>query len=142
VTVDDRRDERKHQYQGKHEVCAGYGSAAGWVVFQEAPCQDALPVAVVRCISAIRALLAFSVGHHSAHNFLVNGRVAILLKSLESQVTPELLSPIYSRSVPARSGCVRRLLVPDRKWHPSLEGRIDRDVPPLTTSVGIPIKPS
>ena len=35
------------------------------------PCQDALPVAVVRCTSAIRALLAFSGGHHSAHNFLV-----------------------------------------------------------------------
>jgi len=50
-----------------------------------------------------------------------NGRVAILLKLLESQVTPELLSPICSRSVPARSGCVRCLLVPDRQWHPSLK---------------------
>src|SRR5512145_2785481 len=35
------------------------------------PCQDALPLADVRCTSAIRALLAFSGGHHSAHNFLV-----------------------------------------------------------------------
>ena len=39
-------------------------------------------------------------------------------------MTPELLSPIYSRSVPARSGCVR-CLVPDRQWHPSLEGPIN-----------------
>src|SRR5262245_13728086 len=33
-----------------------------------------------------------------------NAGVAGLLNSLESQVTPELLSPIYSRSVPARPG--------------------------------------
>ena len=42
-----------------------------------------------------------------------------------SQVTPELLSPIYSRSVPARSGCVRCPLVPDRQRHHSLEGTIN-----------------
>jgi hypothetical protein len=51
--------------------------------------------------------------------------VAILLKPLESQVTPELLSPIYSRLVPARSGCVRRSPVSERQWHHSLEGSIN-----------------
>ena len=40
-----------------------------------------------------------------------NASVAVLLKSLESQVTPEPLSPFYSRSVPARWGCVRCPLV-------------------------------
>jgi hypothetical protein len=35
--------------------------------------------------------------------------VAVLLKPLESQVTPKPLSPIYSGSVPARSGCPHSL---------------------------------
>ena len=51
--------------------------------------------------------------------------VAILLKPLESQVTPELLSPIYSRLVPARSGCVRCSPVSERQRHHSLEGSIN-----------------
>jgi hypothetical protein len=34
-----------------------------------------------------------------------NSCVAVLLKPLESQATQKLLSPIYSRSVPAREGC-------------------------------------
>src|SRR5262245_20503275 len=54
-----------------------------------------------------------------------NAGVADLLNSLESQVTPELLSPIYSRSVPARPGCVRCLLASGRRRHHSLEGPVD-----------------
>ena len=44
-----------------------------------------------------------------------NAGVAGLFNSLESQVTPELLSPIHSRSVPARPGCVRCLLTSGRR---------------------------
>jgi len=54
-----------------------------------------------------------------------NAGVAVLLNSLESQVTPELLSPIYSKSVPARSGCARCLLASGRRRHYSLEGPVD-----------------
>src|SRR5262245_17391788 len=54
-----------------------------------------------------------------------NAGVAGLLNLLESQVTPELLSPIYSRSVPARPGCVRWLLASGRRRHHSLEGPLD-----------------
>ena len=54
-----------------------------------------------------------------------NAGVAGLLNSLESQVTPELLSPIDSRSVPARSGCVRCKLASLRRRHHSLEGPVN-----------------
>jgi hypothetical protein len=40
-------------------------------------------------------------------------------------VTAELLSPIYSRFVPARSGCVRRSPVSAQQRHHSLEGPIN-----------------
>src|SRR5262249_15462378 len=48
-----------------------------------------------------------------------------LLKPLESQVTRELLSPIYSRFVPARSGCVRCSPISERQRHRWLEGPIN-----------------
>ena len=51
--------------------------------------------------------------------------VAGLLNSLESQVTPEPLSPIYSSSVPARPGCVRCRPAPGRRGHHSLGGPVD-----------------
>ena len=35
------------------------------------PCQDALPVAVVPCTSAIRALLPFNLAHEPDYNFLL-----------------------------------------------------------------------
>jgi hypothetical protein len=54
-----------------------------------------------------------------------NAGVAGLLNSLESQVTPKLLSPIDSRSVPTRSGCVRCPLASGRRRHHSLEGPVD-----------------
>ena len=54
----------------------------------------------------------------------VETRVAILLKPMESQVAPELLSLVRSRFVPARSGCVRRSPVSERQQHHSLEGHI------------------
>ena len=62
-----------------------------------------------------------------------NAGVAGLLKSLESQVTPKLLSPIYSRPVPARSSCAQCRLVPQRRRHHLLEGSIGvapRSIPP------------
>src|SRR5262245_7287491 len=73
-----------------------------------------------------------------------NAGVAGLLNSLESQVTPELLSPIYSRSVPARPGCVRYLLASGRRRHHSLEGSVDlvaRDASSASIGVGVPVKP-
>jgi hypothetical protein len=54
-----------------------------------------------------------------------NARVAGLLNSLESQVTPEPLSPVYSSSVPARPGCVRCRPAPGRRQHQTLEGPVD-----------------
>jgi hypothetical protein len=54
-----------------------------------------------------------------------NARVAGLLNSLESQVTPEPLSPVYSSSVPARPGCVRCRPAPGRRQHQTLEGSVD-----------------
>ena len=51
--------------------------------------------------------------------------VAGLLNSLESQVTPEPLSPICSSSVPARPGCVRCRPAPGRRGHHSLGGPVD-----------------
>jgi hypothetical protein len=47
-----------------------------------------------------------------------------LLKPLESQVTPELLSPIYSRFVPARSGRVWCSSISEPQRHYWLEGPI------------------
>src|SRR5262249_44186478 len=44
-------------------------------------------------------------------------------------------SPIYSRSVPARSGCVRRLLLPRRRRHHTL------DRPPLSSASASPSNP-
>ena len=54
-----------------------------------------------------------------------NAGVAGLLNSLESQVTPKLLSPNYSRSVPARPGCVRCALASGRRRHHALEGPVN-----------------
>ena len=95
-------------------------------------------------ISHSRPAWPFCVGHHSAHNFLVKWTCCILLKPLESQVTPELLSPIYSRSVPARSGVYGARWFQTGNGIPRLKApsTSSRDVPSLTISVGVPIKPS
>src|SRR5262245_17525326 len=89
-------------------------------------CQSALRVTVVPCTSAIPALPVFRRPSPSGPQLPGEiAGVAILLKSLESEVTPELLSPVYSRTMPARSGCVRRPLTLGRRWHQSLEGPIN-----------------
>ena len=44
-------------------------------------------------------------------------------------MTPELLSPNYSRFVPAPSGCVRRSPVSEPQRHHSLEGTINLVAP-------------
>jgi hypothetical protein len=72
--------------------------------------------------------------------FLVKACVAVLLKSLELQVTPELPSPIYSRSLPARSSCVRCPLVQtgDGITTFNVHSTFWRGVPSLIISVGTP----
>src|SRR5262245_60028967 len=74
--------------------------------------------------------------------FSRNAGVAGLLNALESQVTPELLSPIYSRSVPARPGCVRWLLAAgDGITRLKAPSTSSHDVPSASISVGVPVKP-
>ena len=114
-------------------------------VLQKAQSQDALRDAVFSCTSAIRPLLAFRIGHYPAHNFLVKpvccrfAQVIGIASDLRNY-----FPPIYSKSVPARSGCVRcplvqtgdgitPLKVPSTSW---------RDVRSVIISVGVPIKPS
>src|SRR5215813_7502666 len=109
-------------------------------VLQEAQSQDALREAVVSCTSAIRPLLAFSIGHYPAHNFLVKRVCCRFAQVIGIASDPQkLLSPTYSKSVPARSGCVRcplvqtgdgitPLKVPSTSW---------RDVRSVIISVGV-----
>ena len=86
--------------------------------------QDARRVAVVPCTSVIRAMLVFTVSHHPAHNLLVKCMCCRFAQVIEVTVTQNYF-PYYSRSVPARSGCVRCLLSFDRQRHHSLEGPIN-----------------
>jgi hypothetical protein len=65
-------------------------------------CQDALRLAIVPRTPAICALLAFSFGHDSAYNFLLKRGVLPFCSSLESQMTPELLSLFTQDLVRAR----------------------------------------
>ena len=46
-------------------------NSRGRLSWKRPPCQDALCAGVVACMSAIRALLAFSFGHDPAYNFLL-----------------------------------------------------------------------
>ena len=96
-------------------------SSCGTLSWKRLKCPDAFRVAVVACTSAIRALLAFGFGYDPAHNFLLKRVCCRFAQAIGVTSDPELLSPIYSRSVPARSGCVRRPLVPGRRRHHPLE---------------------
>src|SRR3974377_330024 len=75
---------------------------------------------------------ALQTGTHAFHgNYRLSG-------SVQSQVTPELLSPLYSRSVPARWGCARRRWFQDGDGITplQLQSISARDVPSVLISVG------
>ena len=120
----------------EHELrCFGqsrrFGSSSRWELMRNAVSQEA-PVPG----RASRRRRSVHVSHSSfadlEQRFTIrlttssrNAGVAGLLNSLESQVTPEPLSPIYSSSVPARPGCVHCRPAPGRRQHHSLEGPVD-----------------
>src|SRR5262249_37047853 len=108
------------------------------------PCQDALQLAVVARTSDIRVSLAFTVGHDAAHNLLLKRMCCRFAQVIGVTSGPKLLSPIGSRSVPARLGCVRRRWFQDgdaitRLKVPSTSARVD---PSVLISGGAAIKPS
>ena len=57
------------------------------------PCQDALPVAVVPCTSAIHALLAFSIVHEWAHNFLLKRTCCNFAQAIGVTSDPRITFP-------------------------------------------------
>ena len=57
------------------------------------PCQDALRVTVVLCTSAIPPLLAFSLGHHPAHNFLLKCRGCHFAQAIGVTSDPKITFP-------------------------------------------------
>jgi hypothetical protein len=89
------------------------------------PCQIPVHLAHVPCTSAIHALVAFSGGHHPAYNFLAKSTYCNFAQVIGVISDPKITSPIYSRLVPARSGCVRPSPVSERHGHYSLEGSIN-----------------
>ena len=110
---------------------------------EETPSQDALRVAVVPCTSAIRALLAFSIGHHPAHNFLVKRVCCRFAQVIGITSDPRITFP-YLLKICASTLGLCAVPGPNRRRHYPLEGpsTSSRDVPSVITSVGIPIKPS
>ena len=111
---------------------------------QELPCQDALRVAVVPCTSVIRAMLVFTVSHHPAHNLLVKCMCCRFAQVIEVTSDPRITFPYLLKirastlglcALPAgfRSATITRLKAPSTS---------SRDVPSLTISAGVSIKPS
>ena len=85
-----------------------------------------------------------SIGHDPAHNFLLKRACCRFAQVIGIQVTPKPLSPIYSRSVPARSGCARAHWFQNGHGITRLKApsTSSRDVPSVLISVPRPIKPS
>ena len=111
-------------------------------VLERHQCQDALRVAVVACTSAIHPLLAFIIGHDTAHNFLLKRRCCRFAQDIGITSDPRITCPCLLKTVPARSGCARC-------WFQNGDGITplkppstrSRDVPSLLFSVRVPIKP-
>ena len=100
-------------------------------VLERHQCQDALRVAVVACTSAIRALLAFIIGHDTAH--LLKRRCCRFAQDIGITSDPRITFP-YLLKIRASTLGLCALLVPERRRHHSLEGPINplarRSIPP------------
>jgi hypothetical protein len=59
----------------------------------KSPCQDVLRLPIVPCTSAIHALVAFSVGHHSAYNFLVKSTCCYFAQPIGVTSDPRITFP-------------------------------------------------
>jgi len=57
------------------------------------PCQDVLRLAVVACTSAIHVLLAFSIAHELAHNFLLKRRCCHFAQAIGVTSDPRITFP-------------------------------------------------
>src|SRR5215469_4478955 len=102
-------------------------------VLERHQCQDALRVAVVACTSAIHPLLAFIIGHDTAHNFLLKRRCCRFAQDIEITSDPRITFP-YLLKIRASTLELCALLVPERRRHHSLEAPINplarRSIPP------------
>ena len=87
--------------------------------------REAPRVAVVPCTSAIRALRAFSIGHDTAHNFLLKRACCHFAQLIEITSDPRITFPYLLKICASTLGLCAAPLVPGRRRHNSLEGPID-----------------
>jgi hypothetical protein len=125
-----------------YDASAGVGDRRS-LLLQEAPNKDALRVAVVPCTSAIRLLLAFSTGHHPAHNFLVKRVCCRFAQVIGITSYLRITFPCLLKICASTLGLCA-VPGPDWRRHYRLEGPLNLLArgPSVITSVGIPIKPS
>ena len=93
-------------------------------VLERHQCQDALRVAVVACTSAIHPLLAFIIGHDTAHNFLLKRRCCRFAQDIGITSDPRITFP-HLLKIRASTLGLCALLVPERRRHHSLEAPIN-----------------
>ena len=79
---------------------------------------------VVPCTSAIRALLAFIIGHDTAHNFLLKRRCCRFAQDIGITSDPRITFP-YFLKIRASTLKLCALMVPERRRDHSLEGPIN-----------------
>ena len=94
-------------------------------VLQEAQSQDALRDAVVACTSAIRPLLAFSIGHYPAHNFLVKRACCRFAQVIGIASDPRTTFPYLLKICASTFGLCALPAGPDRRQHHPLEGALN-----------------
>jgi hypothetical protein len=103
-------------------------SPCGTLSWRRLECQDALPlpVAVVACTSAIRALLAFSIGHDPDHNFLLKRGCCRFAQAVGITSDPRITFPYLLKICASKLGL----------WAPagSRTATASLDVPPSSSA--------
>src|SRR5215468_1630203 len=87
--------------------------------------QDPLRIAVVACKSAIPVLLAFSIGHDPAHNFLLKRACCHFAQGIGITSDTRITFPYLLNICASTLGLCAASLVPRRRQHSSLEGLIN-----------------
>jgi hypothetical protein len=94
-------------------------------VLGETRVPEALRVAVVPWTSAMRALLAFIIGHDPAHNFLLKRGCCRFAQVIGIISDPKITFPYLLKICASTLGLCAAPPVPGRRRHHSLEGPID-----------------